>query len=581
MAVKVSDLPGSDDFNGQEQVLVVQDGVSKVGSLSSLTPYLSSQLITYNKLDELSIDWEGTYTTVQASSGDWEYTKTYVQANSASWDADLNVVSEFQASSGDWEYTKTYVQDNSASWDTDTIYDDAPVTILQTASAEWDDTSSVVQTSSAQWAVDTDTIYDDSLLQTTSGNWNSSYTTVNANSASWDAHTAPYDDTPVTTLQSASAEWDNTSTAVQANSAQWGIDTDTVYDDSLLQSTSGNWDSVYTTVESVSSVWSSGSSAGTTLSSSAGNQPFLMITDSGGFVRGNNAVDLQLQRSTSAEGLSCVASGTRSALLGGFSNAATGDNSIVTGGTDNIASGAYSAVVGGNGNTAQGNSAEVLGGDHSIAMGTGSSTIGGNVLSAVGNYSAAVGGQGNIVKSGHNRSVILGGNGIESDASDTAYVPSLNVGAGFKMPTGAVATYVLTSDANGVGTWQAAAGGPAGPSGTILSGTTANATPTEIFVDGTSPNRVDVATGSTITFSALVAARSATESAGYKIEGVIKNDAGTAALVGVVAKTVFAEEDIAWDITVTAANNALTFIVTGDSADSVSWEVTLNKTEAT
>ena len=118
-------------------------------------------------------------------------------------------------------------------------------------------------------------------------------------------------------------------------------------------------------------------------------------------------------------------------------------------------------------------------------------------------------------------------------------------------------------------------------SNTILSGTTANATPTEIFVDGTSPNRVDVATGSTITFSALVAARSATESAGYKIEGVIKNDAGTAALVGVVAKTVFAEEDTGWDITVTAANNALTFIVTGDSADSVSWEVTLNKIEAT
>ena len=125
------------------------------------------------------------------------------------------------------------------------------------------------------------------------------------------------------------------------------------------------------------------------------------------------------------------------------------------------------------------------------------------------------------------------------------------------------------------------AAGGGGPSGTILSGTTSNATPTEIFVDGTSPNRVGVATGSTITFSALVAARSATESAGYKIEGVIKNDAGTAALVGVVAKTVFAEEDIAWDITVTAANNALTFIVTGDSADSVSWEVTLNKTEAT
>ena len=117
--------------------------------------------------------------------------------------------------------------------------------------------------------------------------------------------------------------------------------------------------------------------------------------------------------------------------------------------------------------------------------------------------------------------------------------------------------------------------------GTTLSGTTANATQTEIYVDGTPTNRVGVATGSTITFSALVAARSATESAGYKIEGVIKNDAGTAEIVGVVVKTIFAEEDIAWDATVTAANNAITFLVTGDSADSVSWEVTLNKIEAT
>lgn len=202
-------------------------------------------------------------------------------------------------------------------------------------------------------------------------------------------------------------------------------------------------------------------SIGTTLSSN-GSAPFVMIRDSGGDMRGNNAVDLQLQRLTSIEGLSAVASGTRSALLGGLSNAATGSNSIVTGGTDNIAAGDYSAVVGGIGNIAQGNSAEVLGGDHSIAMGTGSSTIGGNVLSAVGNYSAAVGGQGNIVKSGHNRSVILGGNGIESDAQDTAYVPSLNVGSGFKMPTGAADTYVLTSDANGNGTWQAGGGGGGG-----------------------------------------------------------------------------------------------------------------------
>jgi hypothetical protein len=281
------------------------------------------------------------------------------------------------------------------------------------------------------------------------------------------------------------------------------------------------------------------------------------------------------------------------------SNGATTTNHITVGGKfatgTNVASGGNALAIGGTGNTASADGSEVLGGDGSTASGQGSSVIGGSNHQNAANWTATIGGLNQNVASGavrgailagfghnlnHSDSVIIGGNTITSDANNTVFVPNLNVKDGFKMPTGASNTYVLTSDANGVGTWQAAAGGPAGPSGTILSGTTANATPTEIFVDGTSPNRVDVATGSTITFSALVAARSATESAGYKIEGVIKNDAGVA-LVGVVAKTVFAEEDIAWDITVTAANNALTFIVTGDSADSVSWEVTLNKIEAT
>lgn len=302
-----------------------------------------------------------------------------------------------------------------------------------------------------------------------------------------------------------------------------------------------------------------------------------------------------------------IATGSSSASIGGTANQATGNRAGTFGGRSNEVSGNDSSSFGGLDQVVKGHESEAFGGtnialntkytntvggaNHVIGLATSGSsthvakhsiTVGGeNSIIENAIQTAIVGGVDHKIQTGHDRSVIIGGTGITTDAADTVYVQNLNVGAGFKMPTGASNTYVLTSDANGVGTWQAAAGGPAGPSGTVLSGTTANATPTEIFVDGTSPNRVDVATGSTITFSALVAARSATESAGYKIEGVIKNDAGTAALVGVVAKTVFAEEDIAWDITVTAANNALTFIVTGDSADSVSWEVTLNKTEAT
>jgi len=447
MAVKVSDLPNSNDFNGQEQVLVIQDGVSKAGLLSSLTPYLSSQLVTYDKLDDLSIDWDNTHTTVQASSGGWEYTKTYVQDNSASWDADLNVVNEFQASSGGWEYTKTYVQDNSAAWDTDTIYDDTPVTALQSASAEWDSTYTTVLSNSAQWAVDTDTIYDDSLLQATSGNWDSTYTTVNTNSGSWD----------------------NTDLTLQDVTTNGATTTNSI------------------TVGSV-------------------------------FATGNNS--------------------------------ATGASSLAVGGSNHQNSGNWSASVGGLNQTITSIRSGIFAGF-------------GNTLSA-------------------SDSVMLGCKNRASVASTTTHVENLHLFGGITIPTGASANYVLTSDANGVGTWQAAAGGPAGPSGTVLSGTTANNTQTEIFVDGVASSRMTIATNTTWMFSAMVAARSATESAGYKIEGVIKNDGGTTSLVGTAVKTVFAEEDATWDVTVEAddTNDALVFKVTGDSADSVVWEVTVNKTEA-
>ena len=261
-----------------------------------------------------------------------------------------------------------------------------------------------------------------------------------------------------------------------------------------------------------------------------------------------------------------------------------------------------SLAIGGSGNSALGEQSEVLGGGGSSATGTGSTIVGGKDSNNSGNWAIIAGGRGHTntaaARSGtlagehttitHTDSAMLavkGTNAVnkQSQANRTAHVDNLHIfEGGFKMPTGATDTYVLTTDGNGVGTWQAAAGGPAGPSGTTLSGTTSNNTQTEIFVDGVASSRMTIATNTTWMFSAMVAARSATESAGYKIEGVIKNDGGTTSLVGIAVKTVFAEEDATWDITVEAddTNDALVFKVTGDSADSVTWEVTANKTEA-
>jgi len=123
-------------------------------------------------------------------------------------------------------------------------------------------------------------------------------------------------------------------------------------------------------------------------------------------------------------------------------------------------------------------------------------------------------------------------------------------------------------------------GGGGGTSGTTLSGTTSDGTQTEIFIDG-GATRMTVAADTTWMFSALVAARSTANnnSAGYKIEGVIKNDGGTTGLVGTTVKTVFGEDVGGWDATIAADDtfDALTFLVTGEA--NVNWVATVNKTE--
>jgi len=163
------------------------------------------------------------------------------------------------------------------------------------------------------------------------------------------------------------------------------------------------------------------------------------------------------------------------------SNGATTTNNITVGSKfatgSNVASGGNAIAIGGTGNTASGDGSEVLGGDGSTASGQGSSVIGGSNHQNAANWTATVGGLNQTVASGaprgailagfghnlnHSDSAIIGGSNITSDANNTVFVPNLNVKDGFKMPTGASDGDVLTTDANGVGTWQPASGGGGG-----------------------------------------------------------------------------------------------------------------------
>ena len=160
---------------------------------------------------------------------------------------------------------------------------------------------------------------------------------------------------------------------------------------------------------------------------------------------------------------------------GGASNAASGSLSAVPGGQSNTASGPYSAVAGGFGNTASGSHSAVAGGQQN--------TAGGDYSLAAGRHAAVrtpaqVGGgdtdgdQGTFVwndstnvfftSTGPNQFLVraTGGVGINTNAPATELdVNGTTSMTGFRLITGASNGLVLTSDASGNGTWQAAGSG--------------------------------------------------------------------------------------------------------------------------
>jgi len=273
-------------------------------------------------------------------------------------------------------------------------------------------------------------------LNSSSANWTSTFTTVTANSASWDAHTDPYDDTPVTTLQSTSATWDDTSSVVQSNSAT-------------------NWDNTANAVESVTD---NGSATLNDISVgrivTAGNTLGPVATAAGSVAIGGLSLSATNNYAVSIGGLNGLASGKRSIVLGGSNNEATGDDSEILGGSNSKALASFSTVVGGGNLSATNTAALAAGGSGNLSNGQYSSIIGGSGSVNNSNYSAIVGATNAVMSVGHNRSVILGGVGLSSFDANTVYVPTLDIEAGFKMSTGATNGYVLTTDANGVGTWQ-------------------------------------------------------------------------------------------------------------------------------
>lgn len=121
----------------------------------------------------------------------------------------------------------------------------------------------------------------------------------------------------------------------------------------------------------------------------------------------------------------------------------------------------------------------------------------------------------------------------------------------------------------------------------VLRNETTNATPTELFLDGTSA-RLNIPFNSVVTFSITVAARrtdiSSATGAGYTFKGIVKKDSAnnTISFIGTPSKTLLGESDSQWDFDIsTDTSGYLKLIATGKINNTIRWVATVRTTEVT
>ncbi len=225
-------------------------------------------------------------------------------------------------------------------------------------------------------------------------------------------------------------------------------------------------------------------------------------------------------------------------LGGGEGNQLFDDHSVLGGGYFNTSHGSYNVLVGGDESTIDSSSTYGFlgGGSMNSIQGAGAATIaGGN-----GNLVTAVGG------------TIAGG----------AYAKASHSGQ-FAHANGAFAAV-----------------GDAQSSLYVLHGTTSNGTQTEIFLDGATA-RMTLSSGSTWVFSIFIVGRSSANlSFGYRIDGVMDNNAGTTSILGTL-DTKLLGNDHAWSVVAQAddTHDALVVKVTGEASTNIRWVASVRTTE--
>lgn len=254
------------------------------------------------------------------------------------------------------------------------------------------------------------------------------------------------------------------------------------------------------------------------------------VVSYGGNARGTNANDFQITRLNATE----VASGTRSFIAGGQNNTASGSGAF-SHGFGNVSSGAYATTFGEDNDVS---------GDKSFATGSGH-VVAGDDAAAVGSFNVA----------SADWSTVIGSGAIAQLKGEFAH-------------------------ANGV----FASTGDAQRSEILVRGTTNNATPQNLFIDGAAGTLpIVLQNNSTVGVVVSLAARDgAGNSNFYVLEGLFKRDANAASttLVGSVTKRIIAEEIAAGDADLVAdtTNGALAVQVTGTISATIKWVASVRMT---
>jgi hypothetical protein len=120
----------------------------------------------------------------------------------------------------------------------------------------------------------------------------------------------------------------------------------------------------------------------------------------------------------------------------------------------------------------------------------------------------------------------------------------------------------------------------------VLHNITSDATPTTLFLDGSS-YRLTIAPDQAMSFDILIVATisGGNQVAGYQIQGLVQNFVGTGAIlfIGTPTVTVLGEDNPTWDANVAenTANGSLDIIVTGVSGTTIRWVASVRAVQVT